>query len=131
VQAMSYTTGAPADYKCTKCGAPGCKLWRQYQTFANSIKLLCVDCSAADQSMQLVELREDGTHQHRADGWRCDQIGWLVPAVPTEDGESYWGYTSVPEPGVQWWKRLPLRAAGAVSWVLACALVNALGGRTL
>jgi hypothetical protein len=30
----------------------------------------------------------------------------MVPAVPTEDGEM-WGYTSVPEEGCVWWKKLP------------------------
>ncbi len=38
---------------------------------------------------------------------RTDQIGWRVPAVPTEDGKSYWGYTSVPQPGCDWWGSLP------------------------
>jgi len=38
---------------------------------------------------------------------RTDQIGWRVPAVPTEDGKSYWGYTSVPQPGCDWWSNLP------------------------
>ena len=37
---------------------------------------------------------------------KTDQIGWRIPAVPTEDG-TYWGYTSVPSPGVQWWTELP------------------------
>jgi hypothetical protein len=40
---------------------------------------------------------------------RSDQIGWLVPAVPTEDGETYWGYTSVPADGCSWWYALPVR----------------------
>ena len=38
---------------------------------------------------------------------RTNQIGWRVPAVPTEDGETYWGYTSVPQPGCDWWSNLP------------------------
>ena len=42
---------------------------------------------------------------------RYDQIGWLVPAVPTEEGDTFWGYTSVPEPGCQWWYRLPAMPA--------------------
>jgi hypothetical protein len=36
-----------------------------------------------------------------------DQIGWMVPAVPTPDGDTFWGYTSVPLEGVLWWKALP------------------------
>jgi len=40
---------------------------------------------------------------------KSDAIGWLVPAVPTEDNETYWGYTSVPDAGVAWWRALPNR----------------------
>jgi hypothetical protein len=43
----------------------------------------------------------------KTDRERTDQIGWRVPAVPTEDGKSYWGYTSVPQPGCDWWESLP------------------------
>ncbi len=42
---------------------------------------------------------------------RTDQIGWRVPAVPTEENDTYWGYTSVPTPGVEWWCRLPTTSA--------------------
>lgn len=41
---------------------------------------------------------------------RTDTIGWRVPAVPTEDGEGFWGYSSVPPEGVAWWRALPTRA---------------------
>jgi len=46
----------------------------------------------------------------KTDRERTDQIGWRVPAVPTEDGESYWGYTSVPQLGCDWWSNLPALA---------------------
>lgn len=36
-------------------------------------------------------------------------IGWLVAAIPTEDGETYWGFTSVPQEGANWWNNLPTR----------------------
>lgn len=89
-------------YKCSKCRARGVKLWRQYQTMADFLELLCLACAEKDQKK---ELGDDG-----------DQIGWLVPAVPTElpnaDGcipkaETFWGYTSVPGWGVKWWYDLP------------------------
>jgi hypothetical protein len=35
-----------------------------------------------------------------------DSLGWLVPAVPTEEGDTYWGYTSVPAMGCLWWRSL-------------------------
>ena len=38
-----------------------------------------------------------------------DQIGWLVPAIPTPDNETFWGYTSVPSHSVVWWWSVPLR----------------------
>lgn len=82
-------------YICSKCGVSGVKLWRQYQTIASAIELLCVDCAEADQKKKL----NPG----------CDQIGWLVPAVPVDGEPTYWGYTSVPPEGCKWWYDLPMR----------------------
>lgn len=42
-------------------------------------------------------------------GMQTDTIGWRVPAVPTEDGTAFYGYTSVPADGCEWWRRLPTR----------------------
>jgi hypothetical protein len=83
---------APPNYKCGKCKITGVKLWREYQTFRPS--LFCVHCAEKDQDKHL--------------NIGCDQIGWLVPAVPDEEGVGYWGYTSVPQEGVRWWKSLPI-----------------------
>ncbi len=93
----------PPEYKCSKCEATGVKLWRQYQTFANHIALLCFDCAYEDQSEQVMSAskREMITGHFHPSG---DSIGWLVPAVPSE--ETFWGYTSTPEEGVRWWHRL-------------------------
>ena len=43
-------------------------------------------------------------------GRRTYQIGSLIPAVPTFEGDAFWGYTAVPEEGVRWWRTLPLIA---------------------
>lgn len=81
-------------YVCSKCGASGVKLWREYNTLADLTDLYCRSCAEADQDRKL--------------GVGCDQIGWLVPAVPTNDGDgSFWGYTSDPPEGVTWWHSLP------------------------
>lgn len=95
-----------AVYQCDGCGVTGVKLWREYQTF--SPQLLCVDCAAGNQHKDISTMNLDGMRigEH---GVPTDQIGWYVPAVPSGDG-NYWGYTSVSDAGVQWWKRLPLRA---------------------
>jgi hypothetical protein len=95
----------PSNYKCSRCKAHGIKLWRQYQT--GTPELLCHRC--ADPAL-VVDLNG------RVDSklGRCDQIddkvgktGSLVPAVPTVECDTYWGYTSVPVAGCAWWRALP------------------------
>lgn len=112
----------PAGYHCGKCGALGIKLWREYNTFLNHQSLLCAGCACAEQNngeRSFTVASSDGGRaivsatytpdKHGMSGPSGDQIGWRIPAVPTADGTTYWGYTSVPDDGVAWWKRLPLR----------------------
>lgn len=99
MEPFTYASGKrPASYRCKVCGAAACKLWRQYQTLADKATLLCIVCAELDQNMKSAIETGGG-----------DQIGWLVPAIPTEDGETFWGYTSVPPAGCDWWDRLPNR----------------------
>jgi len=110
-------TTPPALYRCTTCGAHGCKLWREYQTFADHTELVCCDCAGKSQDKDVSAIDADGRIKwfvKDADGrthdmGRTDSIGLRVPAVPTEEGDTFWGYTSVPDAGVHWWKRLPTR----------------------
>ncbi len=121
-------------YHCGKCGAQGVKLWREYQTFLNHQSLLCAVCACEEQnaSQQVHGHGKTFSVEQKANGKVCvtttyckerdpklfaifngvdrggDQIGWRIPAVPTEDGTTYWGYTSVPTEGVIWWERLSL-----------------------
>lgn len=95
----------PPDYKCGNCDATGIKLWREYQTFQPELR--CAVCAAQDQHKDISDIDSEGMHS--SDLGRTDQIGWYVPAVPDEEGAGYWGYTSVPEAGVDWWKRLPTK----------------------
>jgi hypothetical protein len=83
----------PESYKCKECGASGVRLFREYQTFADYITLRCTVCALANQKMT----EQDGPHS----------CGWLVAAVPTEENDTFWGYTSVPLEGVEWWNNLP------------------------
>lgn len=108
---MSFTyinKEVPVNYECTKCGTRGCKLWRQYNTFLDRLELMCVDCALTSEKKSYA-VNEDG--RHNTDMGMSDQIGWLVPAVPDEESETFWGYTSVPQSGVLWWRNLPLRIA--------------------
>jgi len=93
------------NYKCSDCGASNCKLWRLYQSCRP--ELLCADCAAKDQKKDISNIDEHGRIPCDTTGsGRTDQIGWYIPAVPIEDGETYWGYTSVPEAGCEWWRKL-------------------------
>lgn len=95
----------PAGYVCTKCAAAGLKLWREYQPHMDSTKLFCAACALIDQK-RTGPVDELGMCRDRF-GAKCDQIGQLFPAVPTEDNATFWGYTSTPQHAVNWWRRLP------------------------
>ncbi len=129
---FSYSDSViPPQYHCGKCGAAGVKLWRDYNTFIeyqSLLSLLCGACACAEQTGRgkSYTVRQDETGRvavtttydpdkeptlYKYYGGLDvggDQIGWRVPAVPTEDGNGFWGYSSVPERGVAWWNRLPL-----------------------
>jgi hypothetical protein len=103
------------DYVCTGCKARGLKLWRDYNTFANHCELKCATCATpaqvayetknyTDQNREhLGALDTDGRFMFRGG----DQLGGLVPAVPTPEGDTFWGYSSVPNEDVLWWYALP------------------------
>lgn len=94
------------DYTCNKCKVNGVKLWRQYQTYASSVELLCAKCAAPGD-----EVDESGTIEREYG--KTDQISsYLVPAVPV--GDTFWGYTSVPSQDLEWWQKLPTYAKTSV-----------------
>lgn len=94
-------------YQCGACRASSVKLWRQYQTFSPS--LICAGCLEAQEGLGPHErFNPEGARRDRR-GMITDQAGWFVPAVPDEEGQGFWGYTAVPEPGVRWWKGRPTR----------------------
>jgi hypothetical protein len=106
VLSFKYVDGVvPEGYRCTACGASGSKLWRDYNTCADVTDLLCAVCAGKRYDVDVSKIDHRGTIRGRRG--RTDQIGRLVPAVPTEDGETFWGYTSVPEEGCRWWADLP------------------------
>ena len=80
-------------YACGGCGASGVRLWRDYQVYLDQSTLRCRRCCEAHEGKPMPD--------------QGDQIGWSVPAVPTPDGSTFWGYTSVPLVAVDWWKALP------------------------
>lgn len=91
---FSYSGPPPPEYHCGECTMAGVRLYRQYNTFARNTDLLCTACTENEAKKPV-------------DPHYPDQCGWRVAAVPTEDGTTFWGFTSVPEPGVRWWRDLP------------------------
>ncbi len=95
IQPFTYADRCtPEGYACTACGATECKIYREYQTIADATDLYCAACAFAKQEKPV-------------ESPPPDNIGWLVAAVPTEDGRTFWGYTSVPDAGCKWWYALP------------------------
>ena len=91
-----------APYRCIDCNVAYVKLWRGYNSF--NVELRCRRCTLEHEGYVGIELNDDGSsvlrrEDEEAPMFTCptDSIGWSVPAVPTEDNTTYWGYTSVPQ----------------------------------
>lgn len=95
----------PDGYVC-QCGKSGVKLWREYQTMLDHQTLYCIQC-AVDKANANRDAGKPEIVVPTSMEWESDSISWRVPAVPTEEGDTYWGHTSVPGPGVVWWRSLP------------------------
>lgn len=115
VESFSYRSyEVPVGYTCSKCQTHGVKLWRVYQTMG--IELCCAKCAceACDEDIDPKTIDDDGMRprikEYAQPGERTDQIGIWIPAVPDEEGDGFWGYTSVPDWGCEWWKSLPVLA---------------------
>lgn len=113
---VDYKKGAPPDYFCSECKSHGVKLWRQYQVSESAVDLLCGKCGIKNQTKkgpdacvpENEEIINEKGYWVGEYGSTCT-IGWLVPAIPEECGDSYWGYTAIPKAGAQWWYNLPTR----------------------
>jgi hypothetical protein len=86
------------NYKCG-CGAHKVKLWRR--SHGADEKLFCYKCGCGDQKAWLEDYPDDE---------ESDQLGCFLPAVPF--GDTFYGYTSVPEPLCKWWYGLPTKYKG-------------------
>ena len=112
-QPFTYVSGeVPETYKCQICGATHVKLWRQYQTSVECNTLICASCLSKMHkekgfTPKFVPTKYGGRWTNRYGQQRSDSIGSYVPAVPTEENDTFWGYTSVPQAGCQWWNGLP------------------------
>ena len=97
----------PFDYKCKRCGATNCKLWREDPATAIP-QLLCAYCAGKNEDRSVDDIDAEGTRT-TASGAQTDSIGMYFPAVPDEEGIGYWNYTYVPKAGADWWRKLPTK----------------------
>ena len=91
------------NYCCSCCNRNNCKLWRNTSVFLEYIKMVCIQCIKDPRKKDIDSQGTIPTHFEQ----RTDQIGGMVPAVLTEDQETFWGYTSVPEKSAKMWELLP------------------------
>jgi hypothetical protein len=103
---MKYSsTDVPDKYICGKCGLISVKLWRDVVVSVTQVDLrcaMCLDAGPIDAEGYFIESKYGKTDQ-----CTTEELGSMLPAVPTEDESTYWGYTSVPQEGVLWWRNLP------------------------
>ncbi len=100
------STETPPDYKCDRCGAHGCKLWRESYTSLNEQTLLCAKCAAKKEGADISTMDDHGRRNHKYGGRTCT-IGCHVPAIPCKEGNSFWRFTLAPQTACNWWYRLP------------------------
>jgi hypothetical protein len=96
-------------YRCSFCDAHGVKLWRAIH---DDSRAWCAKCGTAQAGLP-DDIGQDG--RRAGEYGTSDQIyssdrgANLLPFVPSEDGSWTWGYSSVPDAGVRWWRALPTR----------------------
>lgn len=104
---VDYKQAPPDGYHCQFCGVRGVKLWRM--SASSCIEFHCLLC-ANKKEKEITSPSKDGRRLVKFEYGairETDQIGSLVPAVPVPEGDTCWGYTSVPQEACEWWYGLP------------------------
>jgi hypothetical protein len=95
-------------YKCCRCERELCKLWRKAHILSSpqdnqSQKLLCFSCIPNNFRIRTID--PQGTFLGE-DGIRTYMISNMLPAVPKDDGHSFWPFRDIPENLFRWWSLL-------------------------
>jgi len=97
-------------YRCYKCGATKCKLWRETALF-NPI-VLCAYCAAKSQKEDISSIDSRGFHLAKDDDgldYQTDTIGYYHPAIPVPACDAYWAGRRTNSLAYSWWKTLPTK----------------------
>ena len=96
----------PEEYRCTRCGAHGCKLWKEYRAFSSP--MICARCASMHGAADITRIDAEGTIPDEFErGKRTNIIGGFVPAIPDEKAFGYWTYFDTPPEAWGWWLKLP------------------------
>lgn len=98
----------PSGYRCLICNAHGVRLWRDWNCIAVYITLRCYDCVIDKAEDKKDVLGKKYTPE-------STQIDGLCAAIPTAEGDTFWGYSSAPAEGCVWWRSLSPRVG---DWLL-------------
>ena len=110
----------PVGYKCSDCGAEGCKLWRNNKKLDDVTTYLCVECTCRSEQRNAADIDERGEHMEAFNDIDIlvDEIGRFTRVIPAQIrtwGDSIWYYGDEPQAAVDWWTRLPLRSVTATA----------------
>lgn len=100
------------NYKCTKCGASGLKLWAE---LGNPAIMLCVTCGCAQVGIP-VEQVNPSEHMFDGNNGQANMIGTkFYPAVPVleSNGTVLHKYRFTPAAAWEHWRDLPMLAEKA------------------
>lgn len=92
-----FLEGTPAGYTCGPCGKTGVRLYRLphgASCHKTGFELWCFRCAFFRKPMTY-------------GGWD-ESLNNTMAAVPTEDGSTFWGISSVPRNAWDWWRLLPM-----------------------
>ncbi len=106
---VDYSTiTTPSSYVCGNCERSGVKLWRNtYAMSTEDVTLSCAECAGAEYDVDVSKMTNSGLLE--SEYGLTTNIGWRVAAVPTPENHGFWGATSTPVAGKNWWYFLPIR----------------------
>lgn len=105
---IDYLSPVPPDgYRCMDCDTHGVKMWRMSNS--SCIEFRCFTCACLQEKVKATPSVDRKGVMKLSHGIhvQSDQIGNLVPAIPSEDGSTCWGYSNASAEACQWWWSLP------------------------
>lgn len=106
---MSKDRNYNETYACDVCKKDGRRLWRDYSTFLSHQTLICASCIHDELIAKAIDEGKmaPAAFVYKEQYGFTDQCGGRVPAITTEEGDTFWGYSSCPADRIIWWYAMP------------------------